>query len=396
MIIGYHYHIPGIIKNNKFYTSAQQGLFIETLSTYVKKIICYLHFPNDDDLATMDYIIENKNVVLINIGNHDSVYNRTIFPEKYLNKINPKDFDILFLRGPSPLVPYLLFKYKTCLITLLIVGDYSKEHAIHNIINFKKLIIYFWSKIYNIFQDYFVKKHLLLLNNKWQYKDYLPHQKNIGLVSTSLMSKVNYYKRIDTCNNKRKNILFVGRIDKNKGIVDISKAVIYLVSKNVDVMFNIVGYENIEDNIIESVFNLFKKNKIAHLIKFHGHVPFGDTLFKYYRDADIFVNASRSNEGFPRTLWESFSQCLPVVTTNVGGIGYTIVNEKNALFFDARSYKSMALNIQKLIDNQNLRRSIIKNSFQLAMDNSFETNIDNTFNIINSYYKRKIRVEVPD
>ena len=210
------------------------------------------------------------------------------------------------------------------------------------------------------------------------------------------MSKVNYYKRIDTCNNKRKNILFVGRIDKNKGIVDISKAIIYLVSKNVDVIFNIVGYENIEDNVIESVFNLFTKNKIAHLIKFHGHVPFGDSLFKYYRDADIFVNASRSTEGFPRTLWESFSQCLPVVTTNVGGIGYTIENEKNALFCNTRSYKSIALNIQKLIDNQNLRRSIIKNSFQLAMDNSFETNIDNTFNIINSYYKKKIRIGFPD
>ncbi len=38
------------------------------------------------------------------------------------------------------------------------------------------------------------------------------------------------------------------------------------------------------------------------------------------KKADIYVIASRSSEGFPRTIWEAMAHCLPVVATKVGSI----------------------------------------------------------------------------
>ena len=142
MIIGYHYHIPGIRKNGKYLTSSQQGIFIDGLAPHAEKIICYLHSPNDDELITMDYVIKNENVEIVSIGTHDSIYKRTLFPYKYTSKIISKDFDILFLRGPSPLLPILLLKYNKIPIALLIVGDYVRIDVLKKKINIKNILIF--------------------------------------------------------------------------------------------------------------------------------------------------------------------------------------------------------------------------------------------------------------
>ena len=51
-----------------------------------------------------------------------------------------------------------------------------------------------------------------------------------------------------------------------------------------------------------------------------GYVPLDAGLFDLYRDADVFLHISWT-EGLPQVLLEAFAARLPVVATDVGGVG---------------------------------------------------------------------------
>ncbi len=387
MIIAYHYHIPGIKRNGKILTSSQQGIFLDGLAIYFKKIICYLHYPNRADVGTMDYTIKNSNVELISLGAHDNVYKRLLFSFKYTRNINAKEFDLFLFRGPSPLIPFLLYNYRSIQSVLLIVGDYSRENALYKNINLKKIVVFIWSRIYKILQDHLMENQLVIFNNRWQYEEYIDKLKYIGLASTNMISKNDYFKRVDTCKRKIKNILFVGRIDENKGLVEIAEAIIILLKKGFKVRYSVAGYEKKTGNVLNHIMDLFYKNNFENNFIYHGHVIYGRELFTIYKNADIFVNASRSTEGFPRTIWESFAHCTPVITTSVGGIGYTIIDRRHALFCKPRSKESIASKIEEMIKNNSLRKNLIANGYRLALDNSFEMNIKKIYNLIFRHYR---------
>jgi glycosyltransferase involved in cell wall biosynthesis len=52
----------------------------------------------------------------------------------------------------------------------------------------------------------------------------------------------------------------------------------------------------------------------------HGYVPVDDGLVALYRDAHMFLHVSLT-EGMPQVLYEAFAAGLPVVATEVGGVG---------------------------------------------------------------------------
>lgn len=54
-----------------------------------------------------------------------------------------------------------------------------------------------------------------------------------------------------------------------------------------------------------------------------GYVPFGEKLSKLYRDSHAFLHTSWT-EGLPQVLPEAFAAGLPVVATDVGGIGEAV------------------------------------------------------------------------
>lgn len=84
---------------------------------------------------------------------------------------------------------------------------------------------------------------------------------------------------------------------------------------------------------------------------------------------------------------DAWAYGLPVITTPVGGIPDIAVDGENMLLFNAGDIDKLAENMQRLIDNNELRNKIIKESVNLA-NTTF--NIDTINNQIGSLYQEMI------
>lgn len=147
---------------------------------------------------------------------------------------------------------------------------------------------------------------------------------------------------------KKYDIVFSGRLVKNKGINLLLKAIRSL--KNVKLI--IVGSGPLEDKIKHYI----KRNKLEKNIVFAGWLPTIKDLAKIYNQSKIFIMPS-FNEGGPRVNLEAMACKVPVITSKVGVMLDIIEYGENGLFIDW-SQEDIAEKITKLLKDENLRKKI--------------------------------------
>lgn len=106
-------------------------------------------------------------------------------------------------------------------------------------------------------------------------------------------------------------LLFVGRLEKVKGIITFCEAAKKLLSKHDNVEVVIVGTGSLYTQVNSSV----GKIKKVHLL---GWLPYSD-LFKIYIAADVFILPSIF-EALPLTILEAMNAGLHIIYTPVGGV----------------------------------------------------------------------------
>ncbi len=99
-------------------------------------------------------------------------------------------------------------------------------------------------------------------------------------------------------------------------------------------------------------------------IVFIGHVS-DDDLYKFYDACDIVVQPSRQ-EGFGLTISEGMLFGKPVIGSDVGGIPEQIKEGHNGFLFTPGDPQQLADALLKLINNENLRKSMGEKGKELA------------------------------
>ncbi len=141
-----------------------------------------------------------------------------------------------------------------------------------------------------------------------------------------------------------KVILFVGRINKDKGIITLSHAIIRLIKKGYDLTFLIIGDK--EDETIDIVRKIFfGVNKKLLILNFQ------DDIEKYYNLAYITCLPSL-REGFGMSLLESSACGTPVIGSDIYGLKDTVINNYNGLLFPYGEIFSLSTKIEYLIKNR--------------------------------------------
>ena len=200
---------------------------------------------------------------------------------------------------------------------------------------------------------------------------------NLNLVSTSNLRDVDYVKELNFSFSKKPKILYVGRYDLSKGIIETIKAIKELKKQNINCSYDIVGWDddpnNANINFIKSFINKMDLKKDINIL---GKINYGKKLNEIYRNSDIFICASY-HESFPRTIVEAMANSTAVIASSVGSVPYEIKDGYHCLLIKPKNQHEIVNSIKKLIDNFELRKKLIKNSFEFSKSRNIEYSISN-------------------
>lgn len=111
--------------------------------------------------------------------------------------------------------------------------------------------------------------------------------------------------------------------------------------------------------------DLQKKLGLEKEIIFAGEIPHRE-IPRYLKISDIFVRASRS-EGMGNSFIEAMAAGLPIIGTDVGGIPDFLRDRETGLFVEVDDHQDLAQKILLLLQDENLRQKLIRQSKDLAI-----------------------------
>jgi glycosyltransferase involved in cell wall biosynthesis len=374
--LGFHYHVPMLQdEQGHLKTPGYLGRFLDSLAVHCDSLTCFMHTPRLDELPQMDYEIQSGNVEYVNLGPHTSVPQRMLRAGKITENLRQKRtaLDAILLRGPSPLLPQMAQAAGDLPTALLIVGDYLAGVDDLPQPRWRKEAIRAWS-FWNQRQQMAVsRKSLTFVNSRQLYEQFSSHVPLLYEIRTTTLSSTDFFERENTCLKEPFQLLYTGRMDAAKGLMQLVEAVDLLVQDGVDVVLNLVGWADPSDPILDRIMAYSLEHGIRERVIYHGYKSIGPELFNYYKMADIYLIASQNDfEGFPRTIWEAMAHSVPVLTTKVGSIPLFLAHEKTAWLLDKSDSRSIADGILHLIGDASLRQRLIEQARQVTRENTLE------------------------
>ena len=151
--------------------------------------------------------------------------------------------------------------------------------------------------------------------------------------------------------NAKVDVLFVGRLERRKGIEVLLKAIPLILKSRSFLAFTIIGSD--PTGFRNSLLEYPELNK---RVRFTGKVS-QDQLSLAYQNCDIFV-APSYYESFGIIFTEAMAWGKPVVGTKVGGIPDIVEHNKNGILVHPGSEIELASAIIRLADSHELRSSM--------------------------------------
>jgi len=260
---------------------------------------------------------------------------------------NTTQFDYVQISFPTLVYPVISFKRfgKAKIIIrfhgedLVIPGKSFKSSILkkfsENIIRKGDLIVVPSKYFYNIVKNKYSKANVYIYpSGGVNLKNFYPIRKN--------------YK-----NNNILNLGYIGRLDYQKGLQVLIKAISYI--EDIKIHLIIIG----DGPQKKEFLNLVENYKIDYV--YYGTIP-NNKLVNYYNEFDIFIFPTmREAESFGNVGIESMACGIPVIGSNIGGLTDYLVDGFNGLLFtpgDSRDLsdkiiKYNALSIEQKIELSN-------------------------------------------
>lgn len=155
--------------------------------------------------------------------------------------------------------------------------------------------------------------------------------------------------KIKKYQNDKFNILFVGRIEKRKGLIYLLKAFKILKKRFLNLRLIVVG----EGVLKKESENWVKENNLKDVV-FEGKVE-GRKLSSYYTSADLFVAPATHGESFGIILLEAMASGCPVVAFANEGYKRVLKGKGSKFLVRPRDWRGLVQKIEILIKNKNSR-----------------------------------------
>ncbi len=172
--------------------------------------------------------------------------------------------------------------------------------------------------------------------------------------------------------HKKSKIIFVGRLEPEKGIDILKKIISCYKQQGVD--FAIVGEGSLKNDLKNYIF--LKNINNAHFL---GVLSQKD-LAKEYARSNIFLMTSYT-EGYPLTIIEAMASGLPIVASNVGDIGKIVQNRVNGFLVDDFQVGSYTKHIDTLLENKSMREIMGRTNLKKSKNYSWHKTAASVYDI---------------
>jgi len=145
----------------------------------------------------------------------------------------------------------------------------------------------------------------------------------------------------------RPNILFVGRLEKRKGLPYLLEAFVHIQRELPDARLIVVGAY---DSLDKVPFLLQVRYLGLSDVHFVGRVT-EEELARYYRTADVFCAPNTGMESFGLVLLEAMASGAPVVASDIGGYREVIDDGRQGMLVAPEDPQALAAALVSLLHN---------------------------------------------
>jgi glycosyltransferase involved in cell wall biosynthesis len=149
-------------------------------------------------------------------------------------------------------------------------------------------------------------------------------------------------------------LLYVGNLEKRKGLYYLIEAIRLVVDKHRNVKLFLVGKGSEKDELISHISRL----QLEEYVQLCGFLD-DDSLLKFYQSSDIFVFPSLK-EGFGFVLLEAMACGIPVISTNVSAMPEVVGD--SGILVNPRDPEDLSKKIIFLLENEDQRKVLSQKS----------------------------------
>jgi glycosyltransferase involved in cell wall biosynthesis len=218
------------------------------------------------------------------------------------------------------------------------------------------------------FVDYSMKKvdAVIVLGNNLRF-NFDHWSNNIFVVAngTDLLLDFSYEKKVQNKKDDTLVITYMSNFFKSKGILEVLESIKIITDKFPDkkIAYKIAGAWGLDpilgltaEEIKKEADRILETDKTSKFVEFLGVIT-GDDKLELLKRTDIFLLPT-SYDGHPRAIIEAMAACCPVISTPVGAISETVINNETGYIIQPHQTALLTEKIALLIENDALRKRL--------------------------------------
>lgn len=310
---GYMNHRGGIGAILSIYAQYFDGFkFIDTYKYHDKNFTKSLYFLRQTG-RLINTLIRDKKIKIVHIHGAQ----RGSFYRKYF----------IFLITKRIFGKKIVYHmHSGCFDTFYHRSNVIQKRLIRNFVNRADLIICLSQHWQDFFLKNFKTKQLLILNNVILQ----PESDRMVTPKPGLLPI---------------NFLFLGRIEKKKGIYDIIK----VITKNKDYFSDKIKLYVGGEGEVDNLKNIIETNQLGGIVEYLGWIQ-DEQKDSFLSKTDVYILPSYI-EGMPISILEAMSFRLPIISTPVGGIPEIVNDGINGILVEPGNSEQIFLALDFFIKN---------------------------------------------
>ncbi|MBI2909972.1 MAG: glycosyltransferase family 4 protein [Chloroflexi bacterium] len=271
--------------------------------------------------------------------------------------LNAENFDVIHLHEPLvPVLPITVLRFSQSVN----VGTFHAYHGSNRAYSYGKRLLKRWFR--KLHGKIAVSRPAMEFVSK-----YFPGYYNIIPNGIDVVRFSGEKPPLERHRDGKLNILFVGRLEKRKGVDCLLKAYVLVKREFPDSRLIVAGPET----GLREGYEKFVREKGLRDVVFAGYVSDED-LPRYYETADVFCAPATGWESFGIVLLEAMASARPIVASDIEGYAGVVTHGSEGLLVPPKDEKALAMALGHLLADKELRQRMGARGREKAQEYSWE------------------------